>query len=221
MKILKNMIFLTAVLMLVTACGVQLKKKIPDADLSGPQDADLTRAVNCGATTGADVALTLADDALRKVPAESIILTRDSVENDLCSRLRLNGKQLAIIQFASVECYACQRWIDLIDTEIVAGGYTDIAHVVIFSDNILALNERGAKRIIDEMAPNADWGMDYSGAAWRFFTPGFDQTDDVMPTVIMMDMEARGFLVTDPKLKLADLLELSNVNLGIKPLPVE
>ena len=203
-------LLLSILVALVAGCGAHIKKKVPDTQVKRG-DSDLQRSLDCSAE-----GLQLDDSLLYRIPAEDVLLTKDEVETNLCAMLRQSSKPLTIVQFASVECYACQRWIDQIDSEIKAGGYIDIAHVVIFSSPVVVLPEENAKRLILEMAPRADYAMDYNGSAWRFFSPNVDAVD-VVPMMVVMDSKARGFAVADAKKRLKAILTLANENLGINP----
>lgn len=201
MKAVMTLKTLTTILAawILTACGVQEDAK---QEPKAVDTADLTEALNCAAVPAPAAALT-ADPELRAVPADQLRLLNGETQQSLCDLFRAGGKKTMVVQFVSVRCYACMKWIDSVQNGLAKKGYTDVLPVVVMTDRLETLNEDEAKALKRDLARKSTWVHDFYGDLWTFFgtTPWDPGTEPTLkPVLVAMDGDARGYYTEDTTL---------------------
>ncbi len=167
------------------------------------------------------LALTQQPEDFRHVPAEELVARHEENPVSLCGLMRANPDvKLAIIQFASLDCYQCLKWIDRLHGEIDQYGL-DILQVPILSGDPNRSTAEDLLSLKGSLATDALWLRDSTGEVWRFFNREIATPEKVSPMVVVMDGAARGFLISEPGQGLKEFIDKANTTLKVGLAPVD
>lgn len=165
------------------------------------------------------LALTQQPEDFRHIPAEELVARHEENPVSLCGLMRANPDvKLVIIQFASLDCYQCLKWIDRLHGEIDQYGL-DILQVPILSGEPARSTPDDLLSLKGSLATDALWLRDSTGEVWRFFNREIATPEKVSPMVVVMDGAARGFLISELGQGLKEFIEKANSTLkaGLAP----
>jgi hypothetical protein len=207
---------------LTPGCGSSAQKSVglgASADLAPALDCRQASSLDDGPMVGLGLDGALPD--LRHVPAESLHVTLPgkapaaSRVKSLCDLLRGTGKTLLVLQFVSVKCYACMKWVEQANADLSAQNLGDeVLTVAVVEDPETELTDAELVTLSADVAANATWARDPDRTLWNFFATAPTADAPVVPLAIVMDWAARGFYCDQKSTPLATLVSVADQLMG-------
>lgn len=204
--------------MCLVACGKEAKVASVNLNRSS---GDALAPLDCRNKPGqGNLAMNLQQGDFRHIPAEELVARHEDTPVSLCGMMRANPEiKLAVIQFASLDCYQCLKWIDRLHGEIDQYGL-EVIQVPILAGSPERSTEADLLSLKSSLAGDALWLRDSTGELWRFFTPDLNALEKVSPLTVIMDLGARGFSTSEAGKGLKELIENANTTLKVGLPPV-
>ena len=204
-------------ILILSFFGVACGDDKPKSAVRGSGDLQARNVIDCRQ----DAELRLDDVAtpeLRHVPANDLYVSVGGQPKKLCDLVRDSGGQtLTSFQFVSMKCFSCLKWAEA--TAVQSASFSDVLHVVVVTDSVDDLSADEMARLQADVAPGSVWVRDQDKALWQFFSTGDDPLAPTSPLTLLMDYAARGAVLQDAALTLADMVDWANktMELAIAP----